>query len=148
MSANVLTREYEMWRFSSEILYVLACSPCRIVATPGKQLGLDDPEAYVTVASAADVVNHFNALFVVQENHASIVLLRDGEVLTAIDSAQRAGGRARTSIVDDAPLGAEFVRDSGMPELRHRVALYHEDVRLVNMISPCPRLRIDGWVGG
>ena len=100
VSADVLTREYEMWRFSSDILFVLACAPCRIVANPGKQLGLDDPEAYVTVASAADVANHFNAPFVVQENHANIVLLRDGEVLTAIDSAQRAGGRARTPIVD------------------------------------------------
>ena len=57
------------------------------------------------------------------------MLLHDGEVLTAIDSAQRAGGRARTPIVDGAPLGAEFVHDSGMPELRHRVALHHEDVR-------------------
>ena len=74
VSANVLAREYEMWRFSSEILYVLACAPCRIVANPGKQLGLDDPEAYVTVASAADVANHFNAPFVVQENHANIVV--------------------------------------------------------------------------
>ena len=143
VSANVLTREYEMWQFSSEILFVLACAPCRIVANPGKQLGLDDPEAYVTVASAADVANRFNAPFVVQENHANIVLLRNGEVLTAIDSAQRAGGRARTPIVDGAPLGAEFVHDSGMPELRHRVALQHEDVRLVNMISPCPRLHIE-----
>ena len=140
VSADVLTREYEMWRFSSDILFVLACAPCRIVANPGKQLGLDDPEAYVTVASAADVANHFNAPFVVQENHANIVLLRNGEVLTAIDSAQRAGGRARTPIVDGAPLGAEFVHDSGMPELRHRVALHHEDVRLVNMIAPpCSR---------
>jgi site-specific DNA-cytosine methylase len=141
-SADVLRREYELWSFSAEILYVLACAPCRIVATPGKQLGLDDPDAYVTVAAAADVANHFNAPFVVQENHANIVLLDNGSVMQAIDAAQRAGGRARTPIVDDAPLGAEFIHDSGMPELRHRVALHHEDVRLAHMISPCPRLNI------
>ena len=71
------------------------------------------------------------------------MLLREGEVLKAIDSAQRVGGRARTPIVDDAPLGDEFVHDSGVPELRHRVAPHHEDVRLVSMISPYPRLRIE-----
>ena len=105
-SANVLSREYEMWQLSAEVMYILACSPCRIVATPGKQLGLDDPEAHVTVQAAADVANHFRAPFVSQENHANIALLEGGRVLRAIDAAQLAGGRRRVPIVDGSPCGA------------------------------------------
>ena len=142
-SANVLTAEYRMWRLSAEVMFVLACAPCRIVATPGRQLGLDDPDADVTVRSAADVANHFNAPFVTQENHANLATMHGGAVLLAIDDAQRAGGRQRTPYVADSPHGAELVLDTGVPELRHRIAMQHEDVRLENMISPCPRLHID-----
>ena len=122
-SANVLTAEYRMWRFSAEVMFVLACAPCRIVATSGRLLGLDDPGADVTVRSAADVANHFKAPFVTQENHANLATTHEGAVLLAIDDAQRAGGRQRTPIVADSPHGAELVLDTGVPELRHRIAL-------------------------
>ena len=142
-SADVLNAEYRMWSFSAEVMFVLACAPCRIVATSGRRLGLDDPDADVTVRSAADVANHFRAPFVTQENHANLAMAHGGAVLLAIDDAQRAGGRQRTPIVADSPHGAELVLDTGVPELRHRIAMQHEDVRLENMISPCPRLHID-----
>jgi hypothetical protein len=124
-------------------MFVLACAPCRIVATPGRQLGFDDPGADVTVRAAADVVNHFEAPFMTQESHANLATMHGGAVLLAIDSAQRAGGQQRTPTVADSPHGAELVLDTGVPELRHRIAMQHEDVRLDGMISPCPRLRID-----
>ena len=141
--ANVLTAEYRTWSFSAESMFVLACAPCRIVATPGRRLGLDDPDAGVTVRAAADVANHFKAPFVTQENHANLATMHEGAVLLAIDDAQRAGGRQRTLIVANSPHDAELVLDTGVAELRHRIAMQHEDVRLETMISPCPRLHID-----
>ena len=44
-SASVLAKEYVIWQLSTGVMFVLAGAPCRIVATPGKQLGLGDPEA-------------------------------------------------------------------------------------------------------
>ena len=142
-SANVLAAEYRMWNFSAEVMFVLACAPCRIVTTPGRRLGLDDPDADVTIRAAADVANHFKAPFVTQENHANLATIHEGAVLLAIDDAQRAGGRQRAPIVANSPHGAELVLDTGVPELRHRIAMQHEDIRFESKISLCPRLHID-----
>ena len=141
-SSDVLLAEYRLWRFSSVVLYTLACAPCRIVATPGRQLGLEDPDAGVTVQAAADVADALNTPWVVQENHANIATLHGGAVLVAIDKAHARGGRERTPLVDGSPHGVEAVCDPGVPELRHRVALMHEHTRLRALISPCPRLVI------
>ena len=141
-TADVLAREYRRWLALPEVMFVIACAPCRIVATPGRQLGVGDADAYVTTDATLDVADHFRSPFVVGENHANIALLRDGEVLKAMDARHARGGRDRSPIVSDAPLGVEMVLDTGLAEIRHRIALAYVDRRVLAMIGPSPRLRI------
>ena len=98
LSKNVLAEEYRLWRVSTTVLYTLVCAPCRIVATLGRQLGLDDPDAGVTVRAAADVTDHLDTPWVLQENHANLAAdLHGGAVLVAVDEAHLRGGRKRTT---------------------------------------------------
>lgn len=142
VTADVLAREYRRWLSLPEVMFVIACAPCRIVATPGRQLGICDASAYVTTHATSDVADHFQSPFVVGENHANIALLRDGEVLQSMDARHAAGGRIRSPLVHGAPLGVEMVLDTGLAEIRHRIALAYEDQRVQHMIGPAPRLRI------
>ena len=142
VTADVLAREYRRWLSLPEVMFVVACAPCRIVATSGRQLGISDADAYVTTEATSDVADHFRSPFVIGENHANIALLRNGEVLTAMDARHARSGRARSPMVPDAPLGVEMVLDTGLAEIRHRVALAYEDRRVASMIGPTPRLRI------
>ena len=141
-TADVLAREYRRWLALPEVMFVIACAPCRIVATPGRQLGVGDADAYVTTDATSDVADHFRSPFVIGENHANIALLRDGEVLHAMDARHARSGRDRSPIVPDAPLGVEMVLDTGLAEIRHRIALAYVDRRVLAMIGPSPRLRI------
>ena len=142
VTADILNREYRRWLSLPDVMFVIACAPCRIVATPGRQRGLGDADAYVTTDATADVADHFRSPFVIGENHANIALLRDGEVLQAMDARHARSGRARSPLVPDAPLGVEMVLDTGLAEIRHRVALAYEDRRVTSLIGPAPRLRI------
>ena len=63
-------------------------------------------------------------------------------MLLAIDEAQRSGGRQRQPLLPGAPHGAEIVLGTGEPELRHRIVMQHEGVRLVGLISPCAPLEL------
>ena len=141
-TADILAREYRRWLALPEVMFVVACAPCRIVATPGRQLGVGYADAYITTDATSDVADHFQSPFVVGENHANIALLRDGEVLQAMDARHARGGRDRSPIVPDAPLGVEMVLDTGLAEIRHRIALAYVDRRVLAMIGPAPRLRI------
>ena len=137
---DILQKEWELWRFSYELLFLLACSPCRIVSGLGKELGLDDPEAEVTVSAWADVADRFLIPFITGEQHIKVATLRGGEVLKAIDARQRVGRRLRTPLVEGAPLGAECVADTRHAEVRNRIGLHFEHERTVGMLSPCPLL--------
>ena len=70
-TADILAREYRRWLALPEVMFVIACAPCRIVATPGRQLGVGDADAYVTTDATSDVADHFQSPFVIGENHTS-----------------------------------------------------------------------------
>ena len=140
VDGDILRRNWELWVFSAEVLFLLACAPCRIVAKSGKMLGLDDDDAAVTVSAWADMADRFNLPFVAGENHENLALARGGEVLVAIDERHRRSGRLRTPLVDGAPLGGEFVRDTGVAEVRGRMALDYSHEKAIEWIGPSPRL--------
>ena len=141
-STDVLAREYRFWLSLPEVMFVIACVPCRIAATPGRQLGVNNPNAYVTTDATADVADHFNSPFVIGENHANIALLHGGEVLRKMDSRHERSARVRSPLVDGAPLGTEMVLDTGLPEVRHRIALAYEETRMAHVIGPAQHLHI------
>ena len=123
-------------------MFVIACASCRIMTTPGRQLGVNDPNAHVTTDATADVAGHFKSPFVIGENHANIVLLHGGEDLRKMDSRYERSARVLSPLVDGAPLGAGMVLDTGLPEVRHRIVLAYDEMRMVHIIGPAQRLLI------
>ena len=53
-----------------------------------------------------------------------------------MDSRHERSTRARSPLVEGAPLGAEMVLDTGLPEVRHRIALAYEEMRMVHITGP------------
>ena len=141
LTSDVLAREYRIWLSLPEAMFI-ACAPCRIVATPGRQLGANGPNVYVTTDATADVADHFKSPFVIGENHANIVLFHGGEVLRKMDSRHERSARVRSPLVEGAPLGAQMVLDTGLQEVRHRIALAYEEIRMAHVIGPAQRLHI------
>ena len=122
------------------MLFLLACAPCRIVAESGQKLGLDDADAAVTVSAWADMADHFNLPFVAGENHENLAIMRDGEVLHAIDLRHLRSKRYRTPMIEGSAMGGEFVRDTGVGEVRGRMALDYSHEKAIEWVGPSPRL--------
>ena len=86
--------------------------------------------------------DHFKSPFVIGENHSNIALLHSGEVLRKLDSRHEQSARVRSPLAEGVPLDAEMVLGTGLPEIRHRIALAYEETRMVHVIGPAQRLHI------
>lgn len=143
-ASNILHKEWELWRFSEELLFLLACAPCRSIASTGRQLALEDPDSAVLVSAWADMADYFNIPFICGEQHLNVATLQDGVVLAAIDERHRRSGRARTPLVDGSPMGVEAFRYTLVPEVRSRIMLEYEQQAAIDMIGPCGCLCLRG----
>ena len=142
VTQDFFSREWRLWARSPDVLFLLACTPCNPVADSGRHEGLSSPDIYITVSAMPEVVSFFGIPFFAGEQHYQLAQLDDGSVLEAFDGGMAAVGLVRTPIVDEHPGGVEVFQDLNHPEQRRRLALHYERSDMIDLIGPCPQLRL------
>lgn len=117
-------KSWQSWPPADGLSILLGCPPCRIVAPPGKQRCLDDPDAEVSTIALGAIATHHRHAWIVGEQHAQIALHAEGAVLRAQDDSL--SGYVRKNVVAGAPLGAELAGGAGRPTTRSRLSFLYE----------------------
>ena len=121
---NYYDRSWSTWPRADGIRVLLACPPCRIVASPGRQLMLKDPDAEVstTALGELDAVHDYD--YILGEQHENIATLEHGIVLITQDESLPRHDRINR--IEGAPCDAELARGVGLPTTRGRLTFMYE----------------------